>query len=176
MGSQRKEKDMKALLAAVVFLLTLLSTHTMAADLPSLVEISNAANSVTAPKNSSKSDLYWMTMNIYYEAGVEPENGKYAVAQVTLNRLRTRQWGDSICSVVYSKAQFSWTLKKKLHKPQGDAWLESRWVAHTVLAQNIRVAPLQDATYYHADYVNPKWAKTVAKIQQVGTHIFYKKT
>jgi spore germination cell wall hydrolase CwlJ-like protein len=134
---------------------------------------------IQLPKDTVKytsADEECLAKNIYYEAGFEPENGKYAVAQVTLNRLRTRQWGDSICSVVYSKAQFSWTLKKKLHKPRGDAWLESRWVAHTVLAQNIRVAPLQDATYYHADYVNPKWAKTVAKIQQVGTHIFYKKT
>lgn len=126
--------------------------------------------------NYTPADEECLAKNIYYEAGFEPEDGKYAVAQVTLNRLKTRQWGNTICSVVYSKAQFSWTLKKNLHKPQGDAWMEARWIAHTVLAQNIRVAPLQDATYYHADYVNPKWVKSVAKIQQVGQHIFYKKT
>jgi spore germination cell wall hydrolase CwlJ-like protein len=116
-----------------------------------------------------------LAKNVYYEAGFEPENGKYAVAQVTLNRLKTGQWGKSICSVVYSKAQFSWTLKKNIHKPQGTAWLEAKWVAHTVLHQNMRVAPLQTATYYHADYVQPRWAKTVTRIQQVGAHIFYAK-
>jgi len=134
---------------------------------------------IQLPKDTVKytsADEECLAKNIYYEAGFEPENGKYAVAQVTLNRLRTRQWGNSICSVVYSKAQFSWTLKKKLHKPQGYEWAESQWVAHEVLHQNMRVAPLQEATYYHADYVKPYWIKTVAKIQQVGQHIFYKKT
>ena len=134
---------------------------------------------IQLPKDTVKytsADEECLAKNIYYEAGFEPENGKYAVAQVTLNRLRTRQWGNSICSVVYSKAQFSWTLKKKLHKPQGYEWSESQWVAHEVLHQNMRVAPLQEATYYHADYVKPYWIKTVAKIQQVGQHIFYKKT
>jgi spore germination cell wall hydrolase CwlJ-like protein len=134
---------------------------------------------VQLPRDTVKytqADEECLAKNIYYEAGFEPENGKYAVAQVTLNRLRAGQWGNNICSVVYSKAQFSWTLKKNIHKPRGDAWIEARWVAHTVLAQNIRVRSLQDATYYHADYVKPRWAKTVAKIQQVGQHIFYKKT
>ena len=125
--------------------------------------------------NYTQADEECLAKNVYYEAGVESEKGKYAVAQVTLNRLKTGQWGSSICSVVYSKAQFSWTLKKKLHKPQGDAWMDSRWVAHTVLAQNIRVRELQTATYYHADYVKPRWAKTVARVQQIGAHIFYAK-
>jgi spore germination cell wall hydrolase CwlJ-like protein len=133
---------------------------------------------VQLPRDTVKyteADEECLAKNIYYEAGVESENGKYAVAQVTLNRLKTGQWGNTICSVVYSKAQFSWTLKKNLHKPQGNAWIDARWVAHTVLAQNIRVRTLQDATYYHADYVNPRWAKTVTRVQQVGQHIFYTK-
>jgi spore germination cell wall hydrolase CwlJ-like protein len=133
---------------------------------------------VTMPKDTIKytqADEDCLAKNVYYEAGIESESGKYAVAQVTLNRLRSGQWGNSICKVVYSKAQFSWTLKKKLPKPSGVAWDDSRWVAHEVLHQNIRVAPLQDATYYHADYVKPRWITAVAKIQQIGSHIFYKK-
>jgi spore germination cell wall hydrolase CwlJ-like protein len=30
----------------------------------------------------------------------------------------------------------------------------------------------QGATYYHADYVNPRWK--LQKIDQIGRHIFYK--
>jgi len=30
------------------------------------------------------------------------------------------------------------------------------------------------ATHYHADYVHPWWAPTVAKIDQIGAHIFYR--
>ena len=77
---------MKALLAAVVFLTALFSTHyTFATELPTFKEISDT---VISPKNSSKSDLYWMAMNIYYEAGNEPLIGIIAVGAVTLNRLR----------------------------------------------------------------------------------------
>ena len=132
---------------------------------------------VTMPRdtvNFSARDEECLAKNVYYEAGVESEQGKYAVAQVTLNRLRTGRWGNSICSVVYARAQFSWTLNKRLAKPSGLAWDDSRWVAHEVLHQNRRVASLQSATYYHADYVKPRWITAVARIQQIGSHIFYK--
>lgn len=115
-----------------------------------------------------------LAKNIYYEAGIESEHGKYAVAQVTLNRLKSGKWGNTVCSVVYSKAQFSWTLKKKLEKPSGRAWEDSQWIAHRVLGGD-RVQPLKEAMYYHADYVSPKWKKSVVKLQQVGQHIFYTK-
>ena len=122
----------------------------------------------------TEKDESCLARNIYYEAGIESDHGKYAVAQVTLNRLKTGRWGDTICSVVYSKAQFSWTLKKKLEKPSGQAWSDSRWIAHRVLHGD-RVQPLKDAMYYHADYVSPKWKNSVVKIRQVGQHIFYTK-
>ena len=129
----------------------------------------------TDPLAFTAADEDCMAKNIYYEAGVEPVEGKFAVAQVTLNRLRTGQWGNSICSVVHAKAQFSWTLKKKA-EPKGKAWRESKYVAHDVLFKQLRMPALTTATYYHADYVNPKWNKTVVRLQQIGKHIFYQKS
>lgn len=120
----------------------------------------------------TEKDQECLAKNIYYEAGIEDEHGKYAVAQVTINRLKSGRWGDTICKVVYSKAQFSWTLKRKLEKPRGRAWSDSQYIAHRVL-QGERVNPLKEAMFYHADYVNPRWKDSVAKIQQVGQHIFY---
>jgi spore germination cell wall hydrolase CwlJ-like protein len=122
-------------------------------------------------------DSQCLAKNIYHEAGVEPIEGKYAVAQVTLNRLKTGRWGHSICDVVYSKAQFSWTLSKRKvrEEPKGELWTESVTVARTVLDKGVRVPSLVQSTYYHADYVNPLWAKSVVKIQQIGQHVFYKK-
>jgi spore germination cell wall hydrolase CwlJ-like protein len=115
-----------------------------------------------------------LAKNIYYEAGIESEEGKYAVAQVTVNRLKSGKWGDSLCEVVHAKSQFSWTLKKKLETPVGKAWMDSQWIAHRVL-QGERVAQLDKAMFYHAEYVSPKWRDPVAKIQQIGQHIFYTK-
>lgn len=123
----------------------------------------------------TEKDRDCLAKNIYYEAGIESDHGKYAVAQVTLNRLKSGQWGDTICKVVYSKAQFSWTLKKKLETPSGRAWIDSQWIANRVL-NGERVPNLKDATYYHADYVSPYWKKSFVKLQQIGQHIFYTKT
>lgn len=125
----------------------------------------------------TQEDMHCLTKNIYHEAGVEPLEGKFAVAQVTLNRLKTRKWGNNICDVVYAKGQFSWTLykKKRFEQPKGPLWEESQMVANKVLKHGVRVPSLKESTYYHADYVKPVWSKTVVKIQQVGQHIFYKK-
>ena len=119
-----------------------------------------------------------LAKNIYHEAGVESRFGKFAVAQVTLNRLKSGRWGQNICSVVYAKSQFSWTLyqKKRHETPRGPLWDQSRDVAHRVLRDGYRVAGLEDSTLYHAEYIRePVWVKSVVKIQQIGQHIFYKK-
>jgi spore germination cell wall hydrolase CwlJ-like protein len=118
-------------------------------------------------------DKECLAKNIYYEAGVEDIRGKFAVAQVTINRLKAQRWGNSICKVVHAPKQFSWTLRRHHEKPRGDAWEHSRAVAAAVLS-GVRVAPLKESTLYHASYVRPYWVKSVVKIQQVGQHIFYK--
>jgi len=123
----------------------------------------------------TEKDVDCLTKNIYYEAGVEDRAGKYAVAHVTINRLKTGYWGKDICKVVYSKAQFSWTLNKKLPKPNKTLWAESRRVAEDSLNGH-RVRGLHRSLFYHADYIKPpNWADTNERITQIGQHIFYNK-
>lgn len=124
----------------------------------------------------SAKDLDCLARNIYHEAGVEDRAGKIAVAQVTLNRLREGRWGNNVCSVVYAKAQFSWTLdkKKRQAKPEGLLWEQSRAVA-LEFQRGVRVKGLEDSTHYHADYIrDPAWAKAKQVAKQIGQHIFYK--
>ena len=71
---------MKALLLALVFLASV-STSMASTTLPTFKELSELTT--TSQKNSSKSDLYWMAMNIYHEAGNQPLIGKIAVGIVT---------------------------------------------------------------------------------------------
>lgn len=167
---------MKALLAAVVFLLTLCSTHTMAADLPSLVEISNAAAS---PKNSSKSDLYWMAMNIYYEAGSEPLIGKIAVGAVTLNRLHDIRFPKNIRDVVTEPQQFSWYNTKIANTPptNNKRWKESYEVAKMLLTKTVGtdiIKLLEGATHFHAIDIKPSWVGKVTKVATIEGHVFYR--
>ena len=125
--------------------------------------------------------LECLTRNIYWEAASEPFEGKVAVAQVTLNRMQSGKFPDSVCGVVYQKnvfyekvvCQFSWYCEgnqkmKPIHKP---LWRESEEVAKKVLLEGFRLPSLKHALFYHADYVTPGWQ--LPKIDQIGRHIFY---
>jgi spore germination cell wall hydrolase CwlJ-like protein len=120
-------------------------------------------------------ELECLAKNIYYEANIEDKIGKYAVGHITLNRLKTGYWGNTICAVVHAKDQFSWTRIKKLNKPDARGYLEAQSIAWDIIHGH-RVASLDKSLYYHADYIkSPKWATDEEKITQIGRHIFYKK-
>jgi spore germination cell wall hydrolase CwlJ-like protein len=124
-----------------------------------------------------KKDLHCLAENIYYEAGGESFEGKLAVAQVTINRANSGKFPGNICSVVYQKTgdtyQFSWVGMSKYNKDRY-RWEESQIVAKKALTEPVAHALLskQNALYYHANYVNPKWK--LQRVTQIGNHIFYK--
>lgn len=126
-------------------------------------------------------ELECLTRNIYWEAANEPFEGKVGVAQVTLNRMKSGKFADSVCGVVYQKnvfyekvvCQFSWYCEgnhktRAVHMP---LWNESEEVAKKVLLEGFRLPSLTEALYYHADYVSPGWK--LPKIEKIGRHIFY---
>lgn len=114
--------------------------------------------------------------NIYYEAGYEPEQGRMAVAMVTMNRTQDPRFPKDICSVVKqrvnSTCQFSWFCEKKRMANQ-DVYERAREVAVMVYANYEKLHDMtKGALYYHADYVNPRWK--LEKTTKIGRHIFYK--
>lgn len=120
-----------------------------------------------------------MTQAIYYEAGFEPLDGRRAVAQVVLNRLRHPAFPKSVCGVVYEGSdqrvcQFSFTCDGSLLRPPAPiAWAEARKVALEALRGTV-ASTVGLATHYHADYVSPAWAPRLTKLVQLGAHIFYR--
>jgi len=120
-------------------------------------------------------DVFCLAKNIFHEAGVEDDLGKYAVAQVTVNRVKNPRYPNTICEVVMQRRQFSWANDRtqRWTQPQGPLWQRSREIAELVLLQGHRLRGLEAANYYHADYVDPVWASRDYKITQLGTHVFY---
>jgi len=118
-----------------------------------------------------------LTENIYYEATGENAEGKIAIAQVTINRANSSNFPNDICKVVYQKngvvCQFSWYCDKPkaLKKRNEVAYNEAREVAKAVLLEGERLSSLENAEFYHADYVNPGWK--YKKLAKIGKHIFY---
>ena len=116
---------------------------------------------------------------IYYEAALEPETGRRAVAQVVLNRVRHPAYPNTVCGVVYQGwnqrvCQFSFTCDGALmRRPRADLWRNAQALARDALS-GYEVAEVGTATHYHADYVVPYWAFRLGKIGQIGRHIFYR--
>jgi hypothetical protein len=124
--------------------------------------------------------LECLTSAVYYEAGQESTDGQRAVAQVVLNRVRHPAFPASVCGVVYQGStrptgcQFTFTCDGSLaRQPMASAWARAREVAKAALSGAV-YGPAGHATHYHANYVVPYWAASLAKNAVVGAHIFYR--
>jgi len=137
-----------------------------------------------------------LAKNIYFEARNEPEKGMVAVAFVTLNRVSSSEFPDTICEVVEQKTrvysigdrrvvcQFSWFCEevpksiytKNILTIRNDPLYNSiRDLALHVYANYERIEdPTHGSLFYHADYVNPNW-RNLVKVTKIGAHIFYVK-
>lgn len=126
-----------------------------------------------------------LAKNIYYESAGETYEGKLAVAQVTMNRVKSGQFPTDICAVVYQKTtdlnlktvcQFSWTcmVKEMIHVHDRYRWEESLLIAKRALTVPVLHDKISEtnALFYHAVYVNPGWNKQKV-VTKIGNHIFY---
>jgi N-acetylmuramoyl-L-alanine amidase len=126
----------------------------------------------------AKKQIDCLADNIYHEAGYEPDQGKVAVALVTMNRVQDPRYPKDICSVVKQKVnytcQFTWFCQDKYTNRQKTAYEESRDIALHVYANYEKIKDFTNgALFYHADYVNPHW-RGLEKTTVIGRHIFYK--
>ena len=133
-----------------------------------------------ASKVNRERALECLTSAVYYEAGQEPLAGQQAVAQVVLNRVRHPAFAPSVCGVVFEGStratgcQFTFTCDGSLARaPERSAWNRARNVATAALAGFVQPA-VGNATHYHANYVAPYWAPTLAKTAAIGAHLFYR--
>ena len=146
--------------------------------------------------------LYCLAQNIYWEAKSEPLAGQYAVADVVLNRVNDTRYPNTICEVVRegpikeswktrqhadlpdeeriyhpikNRCQFSWYCDGKADIVRdNDAWRMAQIIAYKIVHNEKMRGITEGATHYHADYVSPKWAKSIQLVGSISTHIFYR--
>lgn len=127
--------------------------------------------------------LNCLILNIYHEARGEPLAGQYAVAEVTLNRVASPRFPDTICDVVYEQrwdrirkrnvGAFSWTELTRSSDIDRQAAQNAREIAEAVYGQQFEPR-VEEALFYHASYIRPSWARTKDRVASIGRHIFYK--
>jgi len=143
------------------------------------VRAANAFVIPAADEIDHRRALLCLTQAVYYEAGYEPVAGRRAVAQVILNRTRHPAYPKSVCGVVYQRnstpiCQFTFVCDGSLdRRPEPGAWRIAQQIASEALAGYVEKS-VGSATHYHADYVAPRWAPLLAKINKIGAHIFYR--
>jgi N-acetylmuramoyl-L-alanine amidase len=128
-------------------------------------------------------DLTCLALNIYHEARGEPMAGKYAVAEVTMNRVAAKAYPNTVCEVVYQKnwdvirrryvAAFSWTEIDPVRQLRPKVWQDA-WTAAEAVYYGRHAPQLKGALFYHAKTIRPSWARGKKPVAQIGRHIFYR--
>lgn len=118
---------------------------------------------------------------LYYEARGEGTSGQKAIAEVIFARLRSGNYGHSICSVVYEgagkpKCQFSFACNGDMKKAKNKGpWMKAQQLAARILTgEEYLKGTTGGATNFHAVSVDPSWAAEMSRTTQIGNHIFYK--
>jgi spore germination cell wall hydrolase CwlJ-like protein len=135
---------------------------------------------VVAQRRVALAEENCLARAVYFEARSESELGQLAVAKVILNRVKDPEYPKSICGVVYqgsgrrNSCQFSFACDGLPDDVKSaSAWANSKRIAQKALGGDAKVAAIGSATNYHADYVRPKWAKTMKRLIKIGHHVFY---
>ena len=131
--------------------------------------------------NKLKAEHRCLSEALYYEARGEGVKGQKAVAEVVFHRMRTGNYGHSICAVVYEGAdkpgcQFSFACNGEMrHGKSPQAWLRAQILAARILTGEESLSDATGgATSFHAVSVQPDWANDLQRTVQIGNHIFYK--
>jgi len=129
-----------------------------------------------------------LALNLYHEARGDSKLGQIAVGYVTLNRVQSRKYPNTVCDVVYqahvnskgqpirNKCQFSWYCDGKSDVPKNQAKFEeamhnAEWV---MKYYGIERDITDGAIMYHAYYSNPYWSLHYTRTSRIESHIFYK--
>ena len=145
----------------------------------------------------SKQEINCLAQNIYFEARDQTIKGQIAVALVTINRVESKRFPNSICKVVKQaryrqgklvkhKCHFSWFCDGLSDVPRDRiAWKVSKTIAKAMLEKpgaHIKhfgkVWDMKDflngAKFYHRIDVDPYWNSKMIKVMQIGDHVFWK--
>lgn len=120
----------------------------------------------------SAKELLLLQKIVMAEAEGEPYEGKVAVANVVLNRLRSASFPDTIQAVIYQKAQFSPVANGRLRRVQPNQdcirAVTAALNGHKAVPDNtcffLSLTLAQDLTVHHSR----------TKVKTIGHHTFYK--
>ena len=147
--------------------------------------------------NDYSNEVNCLAKNVYFEARDQPTKGQIAVALVTINRVNSKRFPNTICRVIHqanryksgklkrNKCQFSWYCDGASDVPRERlAWKISLLIAQAMLKQpGVQIKHhgepwgledfLNGAKHYHRVDINPYWNRRMLKVMTIGDHVFW---
>jgi hypothetical protein len=148
---------------------------------PSAVQTVEAPVEIAGARLAAESQCLAEAM--YYEARGEGVDGQKAVAEVVLQRTRNRNYGNTVCSVVFEgiepgrlDCQFSFACDGSRERPKEESiWQATKLMAEKIMTGQTKLAGLTgQAVAYHSVDVTPFWSASMYRTAQIGNHVFYR--
>lgn len=143
----------------------------------------NVRSIVQAKRKARIAQHHCLAKAIYFEARSESKAGQLAVANVVMNRVKSENYPNNICDVVYENhsktklhgCQFSFTCDGQHDRPKlGPHWNKAKQLATKVMNNSAKSRVVNASVlHYHADYVQPRWSRFMRRLTKIGRHIFY---
>lgn len=139
-------------------------------------------------------EIECLARNMYFEARGEGQSGVDAVAFVTINRVRSNRYPNTICEVVYQarrdsngnpirhKCQFSWYCDGRPDNVQEryftQLYRRAEYVYINYYLNKAMVDTTRGSTHYHTTRVSPHWSRhrNYQQVANIGDHVFYRPT
>ena len=133
---------------------------------------------VKPPHDTAAETQACLTRTVYFEARGRPRREMAAVAHVVLNRVRHRDWPDTVCAVVHEggptpPCQFSWYCDGRSDVPRNRReFAAADTVAREVLAGKL-ADPSNGANMFHNATVRPRWTRVAESRGKIGAQYFW---
>lgn len=119
--------------------------------------------------------------NVFFEARNQPYEGMLAVATVTMNRVTSGNYPDSICEVVHQKVagaqQFSWVGRVNREAIRWNVIEEQAWELAGIAAFEVLftgpMSGLEDAKFFKTTKVQSRFHRNQIHLSTIGDHEFY---
>lgn len=147
---------------------------------PAVPELIRYEESFLAARPAPKGDAQWQCLQsaLYFEARGESLRGQFAVAEVILNRVDSRDYPNSVCAVVKqgnsNGCQFSYVCDGHSDVMRDRQAADRAGRIAQIMLSGAPRGLTAGATHFHTRAVNPVWAHRFPRTAAIGAHLFYR--
>ena len=144
-----------------------------------LLSLSSYVNANFVMNVPTEQEINCLAENLYHETKGESRYGTLAVANVTINRMKSSQFPRTVCGVVKQRnsngCQFSWVCANK-RITDVKRYNQMKILSEQILRGKVKMDVISsDVLWFHNKHVQPYWTRYGVFAGRIGSHLFYKR-